>query len=161
MIPYWIFFITPVCVALISPPLKSLRADGKRPLRVDGVWILILVTLTMVIGFRYEVGGDWGSYSRYFSNAKYLVFEAKVSQDPGFTALNLLSYHLNLGFSGVNIISALIFSSGLVLFCRNLPRPWLALACAIPYLVIVVSMGYTRQSIALGLVIGAFVMLSR
>ena len=148
-------------MALISPPLKSLRADGKRPLRVDGVWILILVTLTMVIGFRYEVGGDWGSYSRYFSNAKDLVFEAKVSQDPGFTALNLLSYHLNLGFSGVNIISALIFSSGLVLFCRNLPRPWLALACAIPYLVIVVSMGYTRQSIALGLVMVGFVMLSR
>ena len=161
MIPYWIFFITPVCVALISSPLKSLRADGKRPLRVDGVWILILVTLTMVIGFRYEVGGDWVSYSRYFSNAKDLELEVRVSQDPGFTALNVLSYHLNLGFSGVNIISALIFSSGLVLFCRNLPRPWLALACAIPYLVIVVSMGYTRQSIALGLVMVGFVMLSR
>jgi hypothetical protein len=115
----------------------------------------------MVIGFRYEVGGDWGSYSRYFFNVKNLVFVAKVSQDPGFTALNLLSHHLNLGFSGVNIISAFVFSSGLVLFCRNLPRPWLALACAIPYLVIVVSMGYTRQSISLGLVMVGFVMLSR
>ena len=165
MIPYWILFITPAWVALLSPPLKSVRADGTRPLRVDGVWILIIVTLTMVVGFRYEVGGDWGSYLRYFSNAKGLNFGSissnGVLDDPGFVAINLFSFHFNLGFSGVNTISALIFSFGLVLFCRNLPRPWLALACAIPYLVIVVSMGYTRQSIALGLVMVGFVMLSR
>ena len=66
MIPYWIFFITPAWIALLSPPLKSLGIDGKRPLRVDGVWILILLTLTMVIGFRYEVGGDWINYLTYF-----------------------------------------------------------------------------------------------
>ena len=161
MIPYWIFFITPAWIALLSPPLKSLGIDGKRPLRVDGVWILILLTLTMVIGFRYEVGGDWINYLTYFYDTEGLDFSGKASQDPGFLALNLISFHLNLGYSGVNTISALIFSSGLVLFCRNLPRPWLALACAIPYLVIVVSMGYTRQSIALGLVMVGFVMLSR
>lgn len=161
MIPYWIFFIAPAWVALLSPPLKFLRVDGKRPIRIDGVWILILVTLTMVVGFRYEVGGDWGSYLRYFSNAKNLEFGGHITQDPGFIVLNVLSFHLDLGFSGVNTFSALIFSFGLVLFCRNLPRPWLALACAIPYLVIVVSMGYTRQSTALGLVMVAFVMLSR
>ena len=165
MIPYFILFITPAWVALLSPPLKSLRADGTRPLRVDGVWILIIVTLTLVVGFRYEIGGDWGSYLRYFSNAKNLNFGTVGSNgllgDPGFIALNLISYHLELGFSGVNTISALIFSTGLILFCRNLPRPWLALACAIPYLVIVVSMGYTRQSIALGLVMVGFVMLAR
>jgi hypothetical protein len=162
MIPYWIFFIAPAWVALFSPPLKYLRANGKRPLRVDGVWIFIIVTLTMVVGFRHEVGGDWGSYLRYFSKAEYLVIGGGfLTEDPGYTALNILSSRLNLGYSGVNTISALIFSSGLVLFCRNLPRPWLALACAIPYLVIVVSMGYTRQSTALGLVMVAFVMLSR
>jgi hypothetical protein len=165
MIPYWILFVTPAWVALLSPPLKSLLADGTRRLRVDGVWILIIVTLTMVVGFRYEVGGDWGSYLLYFSNAKDLNFGSiagnGVTGDPGFIAINLFSFHFNLGISGVNTISALIFSFGLVLFCRNLPRPWLALACAIPYLVIVVSMGYTRQSIALGLLMVGFVMLSR
>lgn len=165
MIPYWILFITPAWVALSSRPLKSLLANGTRRLRVDGVWILIIVTLTMVVGFRYEVGGDWGSYIKYFSHAKDLNFGSilgnGVSGDPGYIAINLFSFHLNLGISGVNTISALIFSSGLVLFCRNLPRPWLALACAIPYLVIVVSMGYTRQSIALGLLMVGFVMLSR
>ena len=162
MIPYWIFFIAPAWVALLSTPLKFLRADGNRPLRVDGIWILIIVTLTIMVGFRYEVGGDWGSYLRYFSKAEHLEYGGRfLSQDPGYTALNIIAFRFNLGFSGVNTVSAFIFSTGLVLFCRNLPRPWLALACAIPYLVIVVSMGYTRQSIALGLVMVGFVMLSR
>jgi hypothetical protein len=160
MIPYWIFFITPAWVALLSPPLKSLRADGNRPLRVDGVWILVIVTLTIVVGFRYETGGDWQNYLEYFSEERYRG-DRYSAHDPGFVVINILSSFLNLGFSGVNVISALIFSFGLVLYCRNLPRPWLALACAIPYLVIVVSMGYTRQSIALGLVMVGFVMLSR
>jgi hypothetical protein len=35
-------------------------------------------------------------------------------------------------------------------FCLRLPRPWLALAVAVPYLVIVVGMGYSRQAVALG-----------
>ena len=43
------------------------------------------------------------------------------------------------------------FSVGLVQFCRAQPIPWLALAVAVPYLVIVLGMGYTRQGIALGL----------
>ena len=36
-------------------------------------------------------------------------------------------------------------------FVRRQPMPWLGLLVAIPYLVIVVGMGYSRQAIALGL----------
>ena len=43
-----------------------------------------------------------------------------------------------------------VFSYGLVMFCRHLPRPWLALAVAVPYVVIILGMGYSRQGIALG-----------
>ena len=35
--------------------------------------------------------------------------------------------------------------------------PWLGLLVAIPYLVIVVGMGYSRQAIALGFVLMAFI----
>ena len=54
-----------------------------------------------------------------------------------------------------------IFAIGLVFFCRNLPRPWLALAVAVPYLVIVVAMGYTRQGVALGLAMLGLVALGK
>jgi hypothetical protein len=68
---------------------------------------------------------------------------------------------MDWGVFGVNLIGGTIFSMGLAVFCRSLPRPWLALAVAIPYMVIVVSMGYTRQAIALGLAMLGLVALQR
>jgi hypothetical protein len=50
---------------------------------------------------------------------------------------------------------------GLAAFCRTLPRPWLGLAVAVPYLVIVVGMGYSRQGIALGFAMLGIVALGR
>ncbi len=146
----------------MSSPRMGYRADGTRSLHINGTWILIILVLTMIIGFRYEVGGDWGNYFRYLFAANNLTFaDLATKGDPGYWAMNILSVRLDLGITGVNTLGALIFSIGLVLFCRNLPRPWLALTCAIPYLVTVVAMGYTRQAIALGLVMVGFVMLSR
>ena len=60
---------------------------------------------------------------------------------------------------GVQVTSGLIFSYGLSKFCLSLPRPFLALTVAIPYLVIVVAMGYSRQGLAIGLVLIALVAL--
>lgn len=162
MLPYWIFFLIPAAAALVSGPRMRYRADGTMSLHINETWTLIIFVLTMIIGFRYEVGGDWGNYFRYLFDAKNLTFEGLATlEDPGYWAINILSLRFDLGITGVNTLGALIFSIGLVLFCRNLPRPWLALACAMPYLVTVVAMGYTRQAIALGLVMVGFVMLSR
>ena len=160
MLPYWLFFLVPALAALASSPLMRMRADGTRPLRVDAIWMLMIVILTLIIGFRYEVGGDWGNYFRYLSGAQNLNFSDIIGmEDPGYWALNILSTKLGLGITGVNIFGGLFFSIGLVLFCRSLPRPWLALACAMPYLVTVVALGYTRQAIALGFVMIGLVML--
>ena len=59
------------------------------------------------------------------------------------------------------LIAGAICAIGLVVFCLNLPRPWLALAVAVPYLVIVVCMGYTRQGVALGLAMLGLVALGK
>jgi len=40
---------------------------------------------------------------------------------------------------------------GLISLSRAQPYPWLSILAAIPYLVIVVAMGYTRQATAIGL----------
>jgi hypothetical protein len=52
-----------------------------------------------------------------------------------------------------------VFTYGLTVFCRGLPRPWLALAVAVPYLVIIVAMGYTRQGMAIGCAMAGLVAL--
>jgi hypothetical protein len=67
---------------------------------------------------------------------------------------------MDWGIFGVNLFGGAIFAFGLVIFCRRQPRPWLALAIAVPYLVIVVAMGYSRQGIALGLAMLGLVALS-
>ena len=63
--------------------------------------------------------------------------------------MNWISSQRGWGIIGVNVIGGSIFAAGLVAFCRAMPRPWLAMAVAVPYLVIVLGMGYTRQGIAL------------
>ena len=162
MLPYWIFFLIPAVAALVSDARMRSRADGTRSLSINATWILIILALTLVVGFRYKVGGDWANYFRYLTGANNLTFaDLAALEDPGYWALNVISVRFDLGITGVNTLGAFIFSIGLVLFCRNLPRPWLALACAMPYLVTTVAMGYTRQAIALGLVMVGLVMLSR
>jgi len=61
----------------------------------------------------------------------------------------------------VNTLCGLIFSIGLLQFCRAQPRPWLALTLAFPYLITVVAMGYSRQGVAIGLEMIALLALQR
>jgi len=81
--------------------------------------------------------------------------------DPGYNALNWLFAPFLWGIYGVNLLSAVIFAAGLVIFCRFQPRPWLALCLAIPYLVIVVAMGYSRQGVAIGCMMPGLLALER
>ena len=97
------------------------------------------------------------------------LFLTKVSLTPNsifmkeyfFYLLCKLSLYLNWGVTGVNLFSSVFFSTGLVTFCRTLPRPWLGLAISIPYLVIATGMGYTKQSISLGLIIYGLTLLTK
>jgi hypothetical protein len=115
--------------------------------------------LVAIIGLRHQVGGDWSGYLQIFSfidSPDFASGSVSVMMDPGYLMLNKISSVANFGVYGVNVMCASIFSVGLVVFCRQLPRPLLGLAVAVPYLVIVVAMGYSRQSVALGLAMLAY-----
>jgi hypothetical protein len=120
-------------------------------------WQLIFVILSLMIGLRHEVGGDWASYiysmENYETSSQYA--------DPANQFLFWLGMKTGGGIYLVNLISAVFFSWGLVVFCRDQPRPWLALTVAVPYLITVVAMGYTRQGVAIGLSMLAIVALGR
>ena len=120
----------------------------RRPWPAWQAW-LIGIALTLFIGLRHEVGGDWFSYIPYLTRAEGIpLAEAIAMGDPGYNTLNWLFAGNALGIYGVNMVSGAIFSAGLVLICRAQPRPWLALCFAVPYMVIVVAMGYSRQGVA-------------
>lgn len=121
---------------------------------------ILIFLFTIIIGFRFQVGDDWGNYIVKFENLKK-VDNVFLDKEFLYSILNVISRQLNFGIYGVNVISGFIFSSGLILFCKSMKRQWLALTLSVPYIVIVIAMGYTRQSVALGILMIGYIVLSQ
>jgi hypothetical protein len=102
--------------------------------------VIALAAIALMIGFRFEVGGDWWTYSRYYSFASLATFDQ----------INWVAAKLGAGLWLVNLVCGTVFSWGLHRLIRSQPFPWLSLLLAVPYLIIVVAMGYSRQGIAIG-----------
>lgn len=131
--------------------------------RIAGSTLLALgFFLTLLIGLREQVGGDWSSYIGYVIRSEGLPFsEIFLDDEPGYALLNWIGANWGGSVYLVNLLCGLIFSIGLLQFCRAQPRPWLALTLAFPYLITVVAMGYSRQGVAIGLEMIALLALQR
>lgn len=148
MLPYWFLFSLCAAGALqYRPDLRQTKHGG--PLLV-GIALLIL----LMIGFRYEVGGDWINYMWTFNNLRYEELgDVLRMRDPGYALLNWSAHRMGADIWFVNVTCAAVFIWGLVKFVRQQPNPWLAVVAAVPYLIIVVAMGYTRQAVAIGFIL--------
>jgi hypothetical protein len=131
--------------------------------RIAGTTLLALgLLLTLLIGLREQVGGDWFNYLPYLERSIGLpLAEIFQEEEPGYGLLNWIGANWGGSVYLVNTICGLVFSIGLLLFCRAQPRPWLALTLAFPYLITVVAMGYSRQGVAIGLEMLALLALQR
>jgi hypothetical protein len=152
MLPYWFIFLFPAFFAFIGIDRKLHSYNKFFATKLDFMWWMVVILLTIIAGLRYEVGGDWFNYIRIFNQVEGLsLVSLATAGDPGYLFLNWLGKVSGSGIYGVNFLAGFLFSIGLAIFCRHLPRPFLGLTVAIPYLFVVVSMGYSRQGIALGL----------
>ena len=119
----------------------------------NGKWFVVGLFFTLFIGFRHEVGGDWFTYLEHFQLMNYYqIGEIFKRSDPGYYTINWILFDWGYDIYAVNTICAAIFMLGLIIFAKRQPNPWLAVAVAIPYLLIVIAMGYTRQAVSLGFV---------
>lgn len=160
MWPYWLLFLVPAIWAVLwSKPKQQMTSNNRRDQWPD-LWRVMFVVLVLMIGLRHEVGGDWLTYIEHIDTRAAGTFERK-EQDPAFALFNDLAIKTGLGVYLVNLLSAVIFTWGLLVFCRAQPRPWLALAVSVPYMITVVAMGYTRQGVAIGVAMLAMVALGR
>lgn len=124
-------------------------------------WFLIWLFFTITIGGRYEIGSDWTNYLAWYEFARDHTFiESVVVSDFGYMAINWVCARIDLGIQGVNTICGAIFTYGLVRFCNRQPLPWLSFYIAIPYLTIIVVMGYSRQGVAIGIILLALTKLT-
>lgn len=149
MVIYWFLFLVPVYFLL------GKSQGGKNTSNFQ--WLLFSIFLTILIGLRDYIGADWFTYSLNLEEENELKLDKLFfAKDPGFTIINWISLSLGAGIYGINLICAFIFTLGLINLSRAQPYPWLAVLVSIPYLVIVVAMGYTRQAAAMGCLMYAF-----
>lgn len=148
MWPYWAMFVIPAMGAIVERSRGNAYPRAGHDPRLN--WIAVWAAVALFVGLRSRVGGDWYNYEAMLDKFEGLsLWEAVVAPDPGFVVLNWITLQTGWGVVGVNMMMAALFALGLIRFCRSLPRPWLALAISVPYLVIVVGMGYSRQGVAL------------
>ena len=144
MFTYWSLYLSAFALAL--------GYQGTRRRSTLPVWLVLGLFLLLAIGLRHEVGCDWYAYQDYYRRIDGVGFaELWRMSDPGYQLFNWISNFFGWQVYGTNVLSGLVFVIGLVIFARAQPYPWLAVAVAVPYLVVVVSMGYTRQAVAIGL----------
>ena len=164
MILYWFLLLVPTLGAVLAAfnlgPWSNKKAPSITSSHALGLYAILLV---VVVGFRHEVGGDWFRYLKTLNPAlEQNWFEGMMSSgDPAYGLLTWLAANFGGGLYLVNLVCASAFVAGLLAFARNSPQPWLTMCVAVPYLVIVVAMGYTRQGVAIGLAMASIVALNQ
>ena len=145
MTPYWLLF-----GLWLAGSLNFARSSRSR---IGQTLFAVLCVLTaLMIGLRYQVGGDWNAYYLIYANIYFQPFFTALDfSDPGYAALNWLGAQVNTGMWFPNLVCAILFMGGVGRLAARQPQPWLAMLVAIPYFVIVVAMGYTRQAAAIGI----------
>lgn len=146
MLIYWLMYFIPASIALF----------GSGNFRKTNIilWYFIGILFILIIGPRL-VGGDLVNYMSHFTDTKGLSLSQAMQVfshgDPAYKFFNWLLNDFDWGFYAANTIYGAIFTFGLIKLSRDEINPWIAFSVAVPYLIIVVAMGYTRQSVAIGI----------
>jgi len=123
--------------------------------------IFIGLALIIFIGLRKEVGADWWNYLSIYKVISHgSLGHALKSIEPSYGLINWFAAQQGWGIWFPNLVCATLFTIGLVALCRQQPNTWLALAVS-SYIIVLVAMGYTRQSAALGMGMLAMAQYSR
>ena len=126
MIIYWILFLIPLTISVLPDRLN---------IKLNNQLILLYgIICTLFIGFRYQIGGDWGIYDNWARLINTIDFiEVFNMFSPGYNMMVWISVNLGFGVLLSNIICALLFIIGLTIFVKSLPNPWLGYVVAFPY----------------------------
>lgn len=157
MLIYWTMFAVPALSALASGVQGE---NGQKQPQI--AYALLLLAFAIIIGFRYEVGGDWFAYEEIVDYISAETFRySMMNGDMGFSFVAWISTRAGFGSTGPTFFCGAVLVYGLWRFGQTLAQPWLALTAGVPYLIIVVGMGYVRQSAAIGFILLALIQFER
>ena len=101
MLTYWLMFFLPAWASIAAPGKP--RPPGKR---LELSWFLAGLFLTVLVGLRHEVGGDWFNYEAiYLSIVGAPLSELLEKGDPGYQLLNWISSQVEGGTYLVNFVA--------------------------------------------------------
>jgi hypothetical protein len=145
--------LTFVCALAIFSLFLPHRLRVIRP----GLALVGYTVMCIFVGLRDQVGGDWEAYKSIFIAIGKLPPAATFFMvEPLYGLCNRLVYLAGGDIHLVNLICATILLACLFNFSRLVELDSnLLLFIATPYILFVVGMGYTRQSVAVGLALNA------
>lgn len=154
MWPYWLMLMLPGLGAFNRKRLPASQSAF--------AWSSVGALFVALIGLRHEVGADWPTYESHFLWISSMSLAEAIGggRDVGYYGLSWILSRLGGNIYLLNLLCAIPLVSGTIALARKQPWPWLGLFAAVPYLLIVVGMGYTRQSAAVGFVMLGLVALS-
>jgi hypothetical protein len=136
--------------------------DRKQSAPEQVYYVVALIFTVGFVGLRHEVGGDWIAYERMYEGIYFLDFiDAMQFTDLAFAFLNWLSAKMDAGVYLPNLVCGAVFVLGVSKLARAQASPWLAMTVAVPYLITVVGMGYTRQAAAIGVLCSVLATIKR
>ena len=108
--------------------------------------LFIFISIIFFVGIRWQVGGDWGAYTRYYD----YVFGRAPLNDPLYYALNIFFNLLKLDVLGKNIILIILFLIPFFyIFKKFHQNIYLSLCIFFPIIFIVYGLGSIRQGLAM------------
>lgn len=147
MIPYWLL------LAFVSAGAMIVRPRNDQKNYVLAAFFLAGILSALMVGLRYRVGADWEPYRIIYWEMRFANLPTAIARsDPSFGLLNWAVRQAGWDFWVVNLFCASVFVYGLFRFAAKQASPWTAVMISVPYLIIVVGMGYARQATALGFI---------
>lgn len=151
MLIYWILLAFSALMAIGYP----VNVDRGRLGPAQGLALaFFLILYTVIAALRFETGGDWLTYDLLYDDIRTDTFAHALSvTDPLYGLLNWIGAKIGLGIYFVNAVCGWVLGYGVVKVALRFRDPWLAITMAVPYLLIVVGLGYVRQGAAIGVIL--------
>ena len=155
MLVYWLMLLFPGAAAIFSR--RDVKGRGEAA-RNDTVLVLAMILFFILYNvlsiLRFDTGGDWYTYDILVQQIRISDYAYALSRgDDAFMTVAYASTRLGLDLYGVNFVCSALLSWGVLAMARRLPDPWVAIAAAVPYILIVIGFGYIRQGAAIGLIL--------
>ena len=147
-------YLVPVILILFGCYYYDYRHNTQAKLLL---WIIVLVILICIAGFRYRMGGDTIQYMLYYANHAVPLDSLKQETftssryAPGYVLINSICRTIIDDFMLVQIFVAIIFNSIVFYFLwKNTKNKYFALLLYTLLLYIPMNMEVLRESLAVG-----------